>query len=57
MVCIAMAANNIPTTRDITVEMVKLMNLEPQEAAYNRIADKSTAKNIEPTFKNSSSKL
>ena len=46
MVCIAMEARNIPRKRDMTLEMVKLMNLEPQDAAYNKIADKSTAKNI-----------
>ena len=32
MVCIAMAAKRMPTTRDITVEMVKLINFDPQAA-------------------------
>jgi len=32
MVWIAMAAKRIPTTRDITVEIVKLINFDPQAA-------------------------
>ena len=57
MVCIAMAANKIPTTRDITVEMVKLINFDPQAALYRMSADSSTAKNIEPIFRNKASVL
>ena len=52
MVCIAMAAKRMPTTRDMTVEIVKLINFDPQAAAYSINADNSTAKNIEPIFKN-----
>ena len=33
MVCIAIAAKRMPTTRDITVEIVKLINFDPQAAA------------------------
>ena len=52
MVCIAIAAKRMPTTRDITVEIVKLINFDPQAAAYRINADRSIAKNIEPTLKN-----
>ena len=52
MVCIAIAAKRMPTTRDITVEIVKLMNFDPQAATYRIKADKNIAINIEPTFKN-----
>ena len=51
MVCIAIAAKRMPTTRDITVEIVKLINFEPQAAAYRINAEKSMATNIEPTLK------
>ena len=32
MVCIAIAAKRMPTTRDIIVEIVKLINFDPQAA-------------------------
>ena len=47
-----MAAKRMPTTRDITVEIVKLINFDPQAAVYNINAEISIATNIEPTFKN-----
>jgi hypothetical protein len=57
MVCIAIAARRIPTTRDITVEIVKLINFDPQAAVYRRIAERNTARNIEQIFKNKASTL
>ena len=55
MVCIAMAAKRMPTTRDITVEMVKLINFDPQAAAYKINAESNMAINIEPIFRNNAS--
>jgi hypothetical protein len=57
MVCIAIAARRMPTTRDITVEIVKLINFDPQAAVYRRIAERNTARNIEKIFKNKASTL
>ena len=52
IVCIAIAARRMPTTRDITVEIVKLINFDPQAAEYSSKAERSTARNIEQIFKN-----
>ena len=55
MICIAIAAKRMPTTRDMTVEIVKLINFDPQAAMYSINADSSTAKNIEPMFSKNTS--
>ena len=57
IVCIAIAAKRMPTTRDITVEIVKLINFDPQAAVYSSKAEKNTARNIEQIFKNKVSTL
>ena len=44
IVCIAIAANKIPTNRDITVEMVKLNNRDAHDAEKN-IAQEITCEN------------
>ena len=50
MVWIAIAASKIPTRRDITVEIVRLINLDPQLARYKMIADTAKARNIAVKF-------
>ena len=41
-----MAAKRMPTTRDITVEIVKLINFDPRAAAYRINAESSMEINI-----------
>ena len=50
MVWIAIAASKIPTRRDITVEIVRLMKRDPQLARYKMIADAAKARNTAVKF-------
>ena len=61
IVCMAIAANKIPTKRDITVEIVKLNNRDAHEAEQNIapeiIITKATAKTFSNASSNSSGNL
>ena len=57
MVWMAIAVSKIPTRRDITVEIVRLMKRDPQLARYKMIADTTKARDTAVKFSTDESGL